>query len=82
MLDKTLQWVKVGGQCDWSPEKYPMDSSSLPEFLPDIPVFVSSIFGNAAQTAIVNIYSPGETLAPDRDISESSPAVVVSFARL
>jgi len=80
MLDKKLRWVTLGGQYDWSLKKYPVDSSSLPEFPPDIRELVSSLFGITAQAAIVNIYSPGDTLAPHRDISESSSAPLVSVS--
>jgi len=80
MLDKKLRWVTLGGQYDWSLKKYPADSSSLPEFPPDIRELVSSLFGITAQAAIVNIYSPGNTLAPHRDISESSSAPLVSVS--
>ena len=58
-------------------EKYLVDLSFLPEFLLDIPKFVSSRIGIIEQTAIVNI-SPGDTLPLYRDTSKSSPAVLGS----
>ncbi|PWW77930.1 hypothetical protein C7212DRAFT_175906 [Tuber magnatum] len=80
MLDKKLRWVTLGGQYDWSLKKYPVDSSSLPKFPRDIRELVGSLFGITAQAAIVNIYSPGDTLAPHRDISEASSASLVSVS--
>ncbi|KAG0123900.1 hypothetical protein HOY82DRAFT_574277 [Tuber indicum] len=80
MLDKKLRWVTLGGQYDWSLKKYPVDSSSLPEFPRDICELISSLFGITAQAAIVNIYSPGDTLAPHRDVSEASSAPLVSVS--
>ena len=56
--------MTLSGQCDWSLKKYTVDSSSLPEFLPDIPELASSLFGMTAQVGIINIYSPGDALAP------------------
>lgn len=64
MLDKILRSVTLSGQYDWWLKKYTVDSSSLPEFLPDIPELASSLFGMTAQIGIVNIYSPGDALAP------------------
>ena len=58
-------------------KKCPMHSF-LPEFLPDIPEFVSPLFGITGQMAMVNIY--GDPQAPHRDISESSQAVLVSVS--
>ena len=55
-----------------------MDLSLLPEFLLDIPKFVSLLFGITVQTAIVNIYSPGDKLALYHNTSRSSPAVLGS----
>ena len=63
---------------DWSLKESLVDSSFLPELLPHIPEFVSSLFGVTVQAAIVNIYSPGDTLAPYRHTSESSLAVLGS----
>ncbi|RPA96745.1 hypothetical protein L873DRAFT_1810771 [Choiromyces venosus 120613-1] len=80
MLDKKLRWVTLGGQYDWTLKKYPVDSSSLPEFPEDICDLVSSLFGITSQAAIVNIYSPGDTLAPHRDVSEASCAPLVSVS--
>ena len=76
---KLLRWMKLGGQHDCWLKRCPIDSS-LPEFLPDIPESVSSLFGITGQMAIVNIYSCGDTQAPHRDISESSRAVLVSVS--
>ena len=59
-------------------ENHLIDLSFLPEFLLDIPKFVSLLFGITVQTAIVNIYSPGDKLALYRDTSRSSPAVLGS----
>lgn len=50
----------------------------MPEFLLDIPKFISSLFEITVQTAIVNIFSPSDTLVLYCDTSKSSPAVLDS----
>ena len=79
MLDKMLGWMKLGGQHDWRLKKCPIDSS-LPEFLPYSPEFVSLLFGITGQMALVNIYSSSDTQAPHRNISELSPAALASVS--
>lgn len=55
-----------------------MYPSSLAQLLPNIPEFVGLLFRITALTAIVNIYSVGDTLVPHRSISEPSPAALAS----
>ena len=76
MLDEKLRWVMSGVRQDWSLKKCLMDSSYLPEFIPDIPEFVSSLFGIRVQIPITNIYPPDNALVPHRDTSDSSPWVL------
>lgn len=79
MLDEKLRWVKFGMTEARSLKESLMDSSFMLEFLPDIPEFIRSLFGLTVQAPIVNIYSPGDKLAPYRHTSESSLAVLGSI---
>lgn len=78
-LSKKLRWVTLGGQYDWTLKQYPTDTP--PEFPADVAGLVSGCFPEIVpQAAIVNLYSPSDTLAPHRDISEASGAGLVSVS--
>lgn len=68
-LNKSLRWVTLGGQYDWTNKVYPDDEP--PSFPEDVSHLVQSLFPEMkAQAAIVNFYSPGDTLSLHRDVSE------------
>lgn len=80
-LTKKLRWMTLGGQYDWTAKKYP--TSTAPAFPPDVAGLVEGLFAFEhvrAQAAIVNLYSPGDTLSPHRDISEGSGRGLVSIS--
>ncbi|KAH8816090.1 oxidoreductase [Xylogone sp. PMI_703] len=69
VLEKKLRWVTLGGQYDWTNKVYPDELP--PDFPADIAAMVGSLFPEMeAQAAIVNLYSPGDTLSLHRDVSE------------
>ncbi|KAK6419465.1 hypothetical protein LTR95_017047, partial [Oleoguttula sp. CCFEE 5521] len=59
-LDKKLRWLTLGGQYDWTNKVYP--AGTPPPFPSDIKKLVESLFPMKAEAAIVNLYSPGDTL--------------------
>ncbi|KAA8909964.1 hypothetical protein FN846DRAFT_898150 [Sphaerosporella brunnea] len=78
-LTKKLRWVTLGGQYDWTLKRYP--TTTPPSFPGDVADLVTGCFPAVTpQAAIVNLYSPGDTLAPHRDISEASTKGLVSVS--
>jgi len=78
-LQKKLRWMTLGGQYDWTKKVYPQGQQ------PDIPQDIADLIGGLfpdmeAQAAIVNIYSPGDTLALHRDVSEEVDRSLVSIS--
>ena len=70
-LNKKLRWMTLGGQYDWTAKNYP--SSKPPDFPADVALMLESLFPDTkAQAAIVNLYTPGDTLSMHRDVSEQS----------
>ncbi|OCK86643.1 uncharacterized protein K441DRAFT_691598 [Cenococcum geophilum 1.58] len=64
-----LRWLTLGGQYDWTAKRYP--TSPPPPFPPDIAALLTAVFADAEpQAAIVNLYSPGDTLSLHRDVAE------------
>ncbi|KAK5123501.1 hypothetical protein LTR85_002539 [Meristemomyces frigidus] len=78
LLDKKLRWITLGGQYDWSNKVYP--AGTPPAFPPDIKGLVEDIFPMNAEAAIVNLYTPGETLSVHRDVSEECAQPLVSIS--
>ena len=77
-LNRKLRWVTLGGQYDWTHKKYPL---SNPCFPPDIAAFTREIFPDVeAEAAIVNVYTPGDTLSVHRDVSEECNKGLVSLS--
>ena len=77
-LNRKLRWITLGGQYDWSAKKYLHEN---PPFPADIAAFVREIFTDmTAEAAIVNVYSPGDTLSVHRDVSEESRQGLVSVS--
>ncbi|KUJ12500.1 uncharacterized protein LY89DRAFT_209124 [Mollisia scopiformis] len=68
-LEKKVRWVTLGGQYDWTNKVYP--SEEPPRFPQDVAALIRNIFTDMEpQAAIVNLYSPGDTLSLHRDVSE------------
>ncbi|CAD0100958.1 unnamed protein product [Aureobasidium mustum] len=68
-LNRKLRWVTIGGQYDWTQKVYP--ASAPPPFPEDVAALVEGLFPSMkAQAAIVNLYTPSDTLSLHRDVSE------------
>ncbi|KAI1338421.1 hypothetical protein F5Y15DRAFT_128619 [Xylariaceae sp. FL0016] len=79
VLERKLSWVTLGGQYDWTNRVYP--SHLPPEFPEDIGSFLQILFPETeAQAAIVNFYSPGDTMMMHRDVSEKTDKGLVSLS--
>ena len=78
-MEKSLRWVTLGGQYDWTNKVYPDEAP--PAFPTDVKDLLEGIFPEMkAQAAIVNLYSPGDTLSLHRDVSEESDNGLVSIS--
>lgn len=74
-----MRWTTLGGQYDWTAKQYP--NTPPPPFPPDIKGLLEGIFKDTrAEAAIVNLYSPGDTLSVHRDVAESSTTGLVSIS--
>ena len=77
-LNRKLRWVTLGGQYDWTQKKYPFENPAFPS---DVAAFTHDLFPTMkAEAAIVNIYSPGDTLSVHRDVSEESDEGLASIS--
>jgi alkylated DNA repair protein alkB family protein 1 len=71
--------MTLGGQYDWTQKRYP--DTTPPAFPSDIKLLLQSAFEDtAAEAAIVNLYSPGDTLSMHRDVAESSTTGLISIS--
>ncbi len=78
-LHRKLRWLTLGGQYDWTAKAYPVEKS--PSFPQDIAALVGSLFpAMRPEAAILNIYTPGDTLSVHRDVSEASDKGLVSIS--
>ena len=78
-LEKKLRWATLGGQYDWTNKVYP--ATAPPEFPPDIAQLLRGLFPDMEpEAAIVNLYSPGDTLSLHRDVSEEVDRGLVSVS--
>lgn len=78
-LEKKMRWMTLGGQYDWTNKEYPPEEP--PDFPEDIAKFIGGIFTDMEpQAAIVNLYSPGDTLSMHRDVSEEVDRGLVSVS--
>lgn len=78
-LNRKLRWMTLGGQYNWTKKAYPLGVP--PDFPEDIAALIRGIFPHIRpEAAIVNVYSPGDTLSIHRDVSESSDAGLVSIS--
>ncbi|KAL4973835.1 hypothetical protein BDW66DRAFT_168312 [Aspergillus desertorum] len=79
VLNKKLRWVTLGGQYDWTAKVYPAESP--PAFPEDIAELLRAAFPETEpEAAILNLYSPGNTLSPHRDVSEECDAGLISVS--
>ena len=79
VLQRRLHWLTLGGQYDWTNRVYP--DAAPPPFPPDIRAFLEALFpSTCAQAAIVNLYSPGDTMMMHRDVSEETDKGLVSLS--
>ncbi|KAK4580071.1 hypothetical protein LTR86_000273 [Recurvomyces mirabilis] len=78
MLDKKLRWMTLGAQYDWTNKVYP--AGPPPPFPKDIKDLLEGIFPMKAEAAIVNLYSPGDTLSIHRDVSEECAQPLISIS--
>lgn len=78
-LERKLRWVTLGGQYDWTDKMYPVEPA--PAFPRDIADLLAGMFpGMKAEAAIVNLYTPGDTLSVHRDVSEDCDRGLVSIS--
>ncbi|KAG0651309.1 Acetamidase [Hyphodiscus hymeniophilus] len=79
VLQTKMRWMTLGGQYDWTNKVYPEEVP--PEFPADVGNLIRDIVdGMDPQAAIVNIYSPGDTLSMHRDVSEEVNQPLVSIS--
>jgi alkylated DNA repair protein alkB homolog 1 len=79
VMQKSLRWITLGGQYDWTNKVYPDEKP--PEFPLDIAGLLNGLFpAMKPEAAIVNLYSPGDTLSLHRDVSEKSDRGLVSIS--
>ncbi|KAK0629229.1 hypothetical protein B0T17DRAFT_589121 [Bombardia bombarda] len=79
VLERRLHWVTLGGQYDWTNRIYPGERP--PDFPADVAGFLETLFPETlAQAAIVNVYTPGDTMAMHRDVSEETDKGLVSIS--
>ncbi|KAJ4371876.1 hypothetical protein N0V86_008430 [Didymella sp. IMI 355093] len=79
LLNKKMRWTTLGGQYDWTLKQYP--PTVPPAFPSDIKNLLESLWTSTkAEAAIVNLYSPGDTLSVHRDVAETSGTGLVSVS--
>lgn len=79
VLERRLHWETLGGQYDWTNREYP--DQVPPQFPADIASFLETLFPETlAQAAIVNFYTPGDTMMMHRDVSEETDKGLVSVS--
>jgi DNA alkylation damage repair protein AlkB len=79
VLDKKLHWVTLGGQYDWTNRVYP--DGKPPVFPEDIGGFLEDLWPETrAEAAIVNFYSPGDSMMMHRDVSEETDRGLISLS--
>ncbi|KAK2061494.1 alkylated DNA repair protein AlkB [Colletotrichum caudatum] len=79
VMERRLHWVTLGGQYDWTNRIYPEDRP--PQFPSDVAQFLEALFPETlAQAAIVNFYTPGDTMMMHRDVSEETDKGLISLS--
>ncbi|KAI4113671.1 MAG: hypothetical protein LQ345_005394 [Seirophora villosa] len=78
-LNRKLRWMTLGGQYDWTRKVYPKEPQ--PDFPDDVANLIQGVFPCIRpEAAIVNFYSPGDTLSVHRDVSENCDVGLVSIS--
>lgn len=79
VMERRLHWVTLGGQYDWTNRVYPGEKP--PAFPEDVAGLLETLFPETqAQAAIVNFYTPGDTMMMHRDVSEETDKGLVSLS--
>lgn len=79
LLNKKLRWITLGGQYDWTNKVYP--DATPPAFPSDISQLLLGLFPEMVpEAAIVNFYSPGDTLSLHRDVAEDCNRGLISIS--
>ena len=79
MLQRKLRWMLLGGQYDWTAKSYPQKAP--PAFPIELGRLLKAFFPNVeAEAAIINLYSPGDTLSVHRDVSEECDRGLISIS--
>jgi DNA alkylation damage repair protein AlkB len=79
VMERRLHWTTFGGQYDWTNRVYPGERP--PEFPPDLATFLHTLFPETTpQAAIVNFYTPGDTMMMHRDVSEHADRGLISVS--
>jgi DNA alkylation damage repair protein AlkB len=79
VLEKKLRWLTLGGQYNWTTKRYPIEKP--PSFPADIRRLLRQLFSDIdPQAAILNFYTPGDTLSVHRDVSEECDQALVSIS--
>ena len=79
VMNRKLHWVTLGGQYDWTNRVYPGERP--PDFPADVANLLESLFPKTkAEAAIVNFYTPGDTMMMHRDVSEATDKGLVSIS--
>jgi DNA alkylation damage repair protein AlkB len=79
VLYQKLRWITLGGQYDWTAKRYPREKP--PPFPADIRHLLRQLFRDIEpQAAILNLYTPGDTLSVHRDVSEECDQALVSIS--
>ncbi|KAH7119678.1 alkylated DNA repair protein AlkB [Dendryphion nanum] len=79
LLNRKLRWTTLGGQYDWTAKRYP--DIPPPAFPKDIKTLLEGIWHETkAEAAIVNLYSPGDTLSLHRDVAEFCDTGLISIS--
>jgi alkylated DNA repair protein alkB family protein 1 len=78
-MNKKLRWITLGGQYDWTNKVY-LDGPP-PAFPKDTAQLLHGLFPDLyPQAAIVNFYSPGDTLSLHRDVAEECDRGLLSIS--
>jgi alkylated DNA repair protein alkB homolog 1 len=78
-----LRWITLGGQYNWTDKVYPSfeeGTEAFPRFPPRLGTLLDSMFQITCQAAIVNFYSPGDTLSPHQDVAELCNSDLISLS--
>ncbi|KAF5002944.1 hypothetical protein FGRMN_3 [Fusarium graminum] len=79
VMQRKLHWVTLGGQYDWTNRVYPEERP--PQFPDDVSRLLENLFPETvAQAAILNFYTPGDTMMMHRDVSEETDKGLISLS--